>query len=77
MSFLGHSTPDEARTYVKKANRKRLADSGLGKVARELKRRHSSNRKEKLDKVSRKALKNKDKTDDMVRPRGIEPLFAP
>ena len=30
MAFLGHSTPNEARTYVKKANRRELADQAWG-----------------------------------------------
>ena len=31
MAFLGHKTPDEARTYVKAADRQRLGDSGIEK----------------------------------------------
>lgn len=59
MAFLGHSTPDEARTYTKKANRKRLGDSGMDKVARAKREQSSSNRVVKLDKRRRKALKEK------------------
>jgi hypothetical protein len=32
MVFLGHATPDEARTYTRKANRVILADSGMEKL---------------------------------------------
>jgi integrase len=31
MAFLGHRTPDEARTYVKAADRHKLADAGMEK----------------------------------------------
>lgn len=34
MSFLGHATTDEARTYTKRANRAKLADSGMQKLLR-------------------------------------------
>ncbi|WP_044547224.1 tyrosine-type recombinase/integrase [Mesorhizobium japonicum] len=33
MAYLGHRTPDEARTDVKKLNRKLLGDTGMEKVA--------------------------------------------
>ncbi|WP_061975999.1 tyrosine-type recombinase/integrase [Aureimonas sp. AU20] len=32
MSFLGHRTTDEARTYVKRANRAKMADAGMRKL---------------------------------------------
>lgn len=32
MAYLGHKTPQEARTYTKKANRARLGDSGMAKL---------------------------------------------
>ena len=32
MSYLGHSTPDEARTYIKNANRGRLGDNAMRKM---------------------------------------------
>ena len=53
MTFLGHKTPDEARTYVKTANRVRLADSAAEKLL--------SNHVERLDINRRKALKLKRK----------------
>lgn len=34
MSFLAHTTPKQAATYVKAAGRGRLADSGMGKLSR-------------------------------------------
>jgi len=59
MAFLGHRTPDEARTYVKKANRKRLGDSGMEKVARAKREQNLSNPVERLDIHRRNALKEK------------------
>ena len=55
MSFLGHKTPDEGRTYVKAANRMTLADSALRKHAT------MSNSLERLDKYRPNALKTKEK----------------
>ncbi len=49
MAFLGHKTTDEARTYTKKANRKSLSDSGLGKVERARREQGLSNPAERLD----------------------------
>jgi integrase len=43
MAFLGHRTPDEARTYTKKANRKTLADSGMEKLLKARRLRILSN----------------------------------
>ncbi|TGQ94649.1 integrase [Mesorhizobium sp. M00.F.Ca.ET.151.01.1.1] len=59
MAFLGHRTPDEARTYVKKFNRSRLGDTGMEKVARAKSEQGLSNRVERLDIHRRKALKKK------------------
>ncbi|RUW09401.1 MULTISPECIES: tyrosine-type recombinase/integrase [unclassified Mesorhizobium] len=59
MAYLGHRTPDEARTYTKKANRKRLGDTGMEKVARAKREQGLSNRVERLDIHRRKALKEK------------------
>lgn len=59
MAFLGHTTPDEARTYVKKFNRKRLGDTGMEKVARAKREQTLSNRVERLDTRRRKQLKEK------------------
>lgn len=59
MTFLGHSTPDEARTYVKKANRQKLGDSGMQKVERAKREQNLSNRIDRLDKHRRKALEGK------------------
>jgi len=33
MSFLGHKSPEEAKTYTRAANRRLLADSGMKKRA--------------------------------------------
>ncbi len=48
MAFLGHRTPNEARTYTKAANRATLADSGMEKL------KNVSNRVERLDNHRRK-----------------------
>ena len=60
MAFLGHSTPNEARTYVKKANRRELADQawGCSKAQNENK---VSNRVVKLGNRRRNTLKDKGK----------------
>lgn len=55
MAFLGHKTPDEARTYVKAADRQRLADSALEKAL------NVSNPVERLDNHRSKQLKGKEK----------------
>lgn len=59
MAYLGHRTPDEARTYTKKANRKHLGDTGMEKVARAKREQGLSNRVERLDIHRRKALNEK------------------
>ena len=48
-SCSSRKTTDEARTYTKKANRKCLSDSGLGKVERTKKEQNLSNPVGKLD----------------------------
>lgn len=50
MSFLAHATPKEAATYVKAANRGRLADSGMGKLTPIKTRTNVSNLAKKVDK---------------------------
>ncbi len=59
MAFLGHKTPNEARTYVKKFDRKRLGDSGMEKVARAKREQNLSNPIERLDKFRANTLKEK------------------
>lgn len=49
-AFLGHKTPNEARTYTKRANRAKLGDSGMEKLMR------ASNPVERLDNHRRKGL---------------------
>ena len=46
---LGHRTPNEARTYIKKANRKRLADRGMDRLRQAKREQTLSNLSEKLD----------------------------
>jgi hypothetical protein len=53
MAFLGHKTPDEARTYVKAASRLTLIDSALKK------RQYVSNPVIRLDTGAYSPLKNK------------------
>lgn len=49
MAFLGHRTPNEARTYIKKANRRRLADRGMERLRQAKREQILSNLSEKLD----------------------------
>lgn len=49
MAFLGHRTPNEARTYIKKANRKQLADRGMERLRQAKREQILSNLSEKLD----------------------------
>lgn len=51
-SYLAHADTTQARTYTRKANRARLADSGFEKV------RKLSNTTEQLDKSGRKSHEN-------------------
>lgn len=48
MAFLGHRTPNEARTYIKKANRKRLADRGMERLRQAKREQILPNLSEKL-----------------------------
>lgn len=50
MSFLAHATPKEAATYTRKANRGRLADSGLSRVTVLNPKQKASNLVKRLDK---------------------------
>ena len=59
MSWLGHATPDEARTYTKKANRAKLNDSAMAKRTGANREQGLTNRVERLDKARRKAFKEK------------------
>ena len=54
MAFLAHATPKEAATYTRRADRGRLADSGLSKL---------SNHSERLDKSTTKQLKGNGKNE--------------
>jgi len=48
MAFLGHRTPNEARTYIKKANRKRLAGRGMERLRQAKREQILSNLSETL-----------------------------
>ena len=54
-TYLAHKTPNEARTYVKAADRHRLSDSG------QQKRLNASNLVIRLDNFNSNALKNREK----------------
>lgn len=53
-AFLGHATTQEARTYTKKADRARLADSAMEKLKRRKAERSLSNHPPKLGETERK-----------------------
>lgn len=54
MAFLAHGTPKEAATYTRKADRGRLADSGLSRLSGPKQERKLSNHPGKLDKPNAK-----------------------
>jgi integrase len=58
MAFLGHRTPNEARTYIKKANRRQLSDRGMARLQKPKSEQPVSNLPAKLDKISAKPLKS-------------------
>lgn len=58
MSFLGHATPNEARTYIKKANRKQLADRGMQRLQSAKQEQAASNLSAKVDTIDGKPLKS-------------------
>ncbi len=53
MAFLGHKTPDEAKTYTRMADRARLGDAAMEKLL------NASNPVERLDIFRGKHLKIK------------------
>lgn len=55
MAFLGHRTPNEAKTYTKMASRRKLGDSGMEKLL------NVSNPVERLDKFRGNTMKRKGK----------------
>jgi len=52
MAFLCHATPKEAATYTRKADRGRLADSGLSRLSGLKPEQNLSNHPKRLDKPS-------------------------
>lgn len=52
MALLAHATPKEGATYVKKANRGRLADQGLARSAGQKQEQNVSNLAARLDKIA-------------------------
>lgn len=52
MAFLAHSTPGEARTYVKKASRSRLAKAALDRLNGTNPEQVMSNLSENLDMIA-------------------------
>ena len=61
MAFLGDTTPEVARKYVKSADRKRMAKLAYDKLLSAESEQSSSNPVERLDNHKRKPLKHKDK----------------
>jgi integrase len=59
-AFLGHSSPQEARTYVKKADRIKLADRAMARLSGVKGEQGVSNVVERLDNARRKQLKTKE-----------------
>lgn len=61
MSFLAHATPKEGATYVKKANRAKLSDSGLARVERANSEQNVSNPFKRLDNGNPQPIERKAK----------------
>jgi integrase len=61
MSFLAHATPKEGSTYVKKANRGKLADEGLQRAAGMKQAQNVSNLSARLDKPAPQEAERKGK----------------
>ncbi len=59
MSFLAHATPKEGATYVKKANRGKLADKALARAGGPKPEQNVSNLSERLDKPATQAVERK------------------
>lgn len=59
MSFLAHATPKEAATYTRRADRGRLADSGLSRLSGANPEQTLSNLGKRLDKSTPNPLKGK------------------
>lgn len=63
MAFLAHATPKEAATYTRKADRGRLADSGLSRLSGTNPEQNLSNLSDRLDKSTHNALKGNGKNE--------------
>jgi integrase len=61
MSFLAHATPKEGATYVKKANRAKLADKALARASGLKQEQNLTNLSERLGKPSSQAFERKEK----------------
>ena len=71
MTFLGHSNPGEARKYVKKADKKLVADNAMARQndVQPLPSRHT--------KSPRNSLSYGGFLIRLVRPTGLEPVLPP
>lgn len=61
MSYLAHATPKEGATYVKKANRGKLADKALARAGGPKPEQSVSNLSQRLDKPVRQVVERKGK----------------
>lgn len=61
MAFLAHSTPKEGATYTKKANRSKLTDRALSRVAGEKPEQKLPNLSGRLDKTNTQHIEKKGK----------------
>jgi len=76
MSITGHTNVKEIETYTKAVEQKILAASAMTKM-RGMFDAEMTNHLEKLVNPGANPLKSLEKLKRLVRPRGIEPLFAP
>mgnify|MGYP001042178342 CR=1 FL=1 len=74
-AFLAHKTNKEGQTYTKKADRARLADSGLAKLGSLNHSEICPTPENRLGKKEERANENSQKAGFVAARRGIEPLF--
>ena len=69
-SYLAHTDSMQAKTYTKKANRQRLADSGFAKLSDQ----NVSNLPAGLDSTEKNQMINNNLEFEMAAPIGVEPM---
>ncbi|WP_407696791.1 tyrosine-type recombinase/integrase [Sedimentitalea xiamensis] len=74
-AFLAHATNKEGQTYTKKADRARLADSGLAKLGSLDHSEECPTPQNRLDKIGKKSNETNVQAGFVAARRGIEPLF--